>query len=119
MTDFPKALAEPAPPRRTNWIPSRKWLSGGLGGVISYFIVLEAGKLGFPIPVELQGMLPGIVMGIIYYLMPSAKQDIVRNLDNEIVGMAVADPASPVTQSGIAAAVQENKTAAIIAGTRA
>lgn len=94
------------PPRKVNWIPSRKAISGGIGGVVSYMLIVAASYAGYPIPAELQGMIPGAITWLIYYLVPSSEQDIVRNLDNKIVAMAVADPTSPVTQPKIAAEVR-------------
>ena len=61
------------PPRKTNWIPSRKAISGGIGGVVSYLIIVAAGYAGYPIPTELQGLIPGAVTWVIYYLVPAAQ----------------------------------------------
>lgn len=95
-------------PRHTNWLPSRKAISGGIGGVLAYFVILGASYAGYPIPAELQASIPGAITWLIYYLVPASEKDIVRNLDNKIVAMAVVDPNSPVSQSAIAAEVQAN-----------
>lgn len=98
-------MAIAPPPRSTNWLPSRKAISGGFGGIVAYFVILGASYAGYPIPPELQASIPGAITWLVYYLVPASEQDIVRNLDNKIVAMAVADPASPVSQPAIAAEV--------------
>lgn len=110
MSDFasvkPSDTPPAEPPRKVNWIPSRKAISGGIGGIVSFAIITAASYFGYPLPVELQGMIPGAITWLIYYLVPSAQADIIRNLDNKIVAMAVADPTSPVTQAKIATEVR-------------
>ena len=100
------APSDPSP-KSTNWVPSRKAISGGIGGILSGFIVLAAAHFGYPLPQELQASLPAFITWLVYYLTPASDRDIVRNLDNKIVAMAVADPASPVTQNKIAAEVRK------------
>lgn len=94
------------PPRRTNWIPSRKAISGGFAGVLTFFIVAAANRYGYQIPVEMQVAIPAVITWLISYLVPASKQDIIRNLDNKIVALAVNDPASPVSVPAIAAEVR-------------
>lgn len=94
------------PPRKTNWWPSRKAIAGGIGGIVASTIAVVASKYGFTIPPDYLPYIATAIMGLIFYLVPSAQQDIIRNLDNKIVAMAVNDPDSPVTQNKIAAAVR-------------
>lgn len=94
------------PPRKTNWVPSRKAISGGFAGIGSFFIIALASYLGYPIPESLQAYIPAGITWLVYYLVPSSQADIVRNLDNQIVAMAVVDPSSPVSQGKIAAELQ-------------
>lgn len=95
------------PPRKTNWIPSQKAISGGLAGIVTFFVVTAAQYYGYAIPAELQAAIPGAITWLVYYLVPAADADIVRNLDNHIVALAVHDPTSPVSQPAIATAVME------------
>lgn len=101
-----KPVAPVAPPRTTNWLPSRKAISGGIGGILAYFVITAAAYAGYPIPLELQASIPAGITWLIYYFVPPSEKDVVRNLDNKIVAMAVVDPASPVTQAGVTAAVR-------------
>lgn len=102
-------MADPVPPpRKTNWVPSRKAISGGFAGIGSFFIIALASYLGYPIPESLQAYIPAGITWLVYYLVPASQQDVVRNLDNKIVAMAVADPTSPVSQPAIAAEVRDN-----------
>lgn len=100
-------MADPVPPpRKTNWIPGRKAISGGFAGIGSFLIIAAAAYFGYPIPDSLQAYIPAGITWLVYYLVPASQADVVRNLDNKIVALAVNDPASPVSVPAIAAEVR-------------
>lgn len=102
------------PPRKTNWIPSRKAVSAGIGGIIASTIAAVSLRYGYPIPAELLPPMAAGIMWLIYFLVPASKADIVRNLDNEIVAIAINDPTSPVSAPGIVHEVIKQGDAAAI-----
>lgn len=107
MPDPVKIQTPPDPPRKTNWVPSRKAISGGFAGIGSFLIIALASYFGYPIPDQLQAYIPAGITWLVYYIVPASEQDVVRNLDNKIVALAVNDPTSPVTQTKIAVEVQK------------
>lgn len=92
-----------------SWLPGRKVLAGGIGGVVA-FGILSVGKhygidpqpwadLIMPPPGTFNVMAiltGGITAGIAYIVPPSAK-DVVNHLNDDIIAMAQKDPNSPVT----------------------
>lgn len=82
---------------KTNWIPSRKVLSGGVAGVVSWAVLTGLGYFNVPIPLEMQVYLPALLTTLVSYLVPPAQQDIIRRLDDRLVAIAGKDPNSDVS----------------------
>ncbi len=87
-----------SPSPQQSWVPSQKVLAGGLGGLVAWAITYLLQKYaGITLDPEVKSWLVGAATIGITYITPVRAQDVVRQLNNEIVAMAQADPKSPVT----------------------
>lgn len=82
---------------KTNYVPSRKAIAGGVSGLIAWAILAGFGYFNVEVPLELQGLLPTLISTIVYYLVPPAQADILRRLDDRLVAIAGRDPKSDVS----------------------
>jgi hypothetical protein len=83
------------------WIPSRKSMSSGIAGVVTFVLMTAIRHFtGIDLPASLEMFIIGAVTWGINYLVPPSAQDVVNHLNNAIVKLAVEDPASPVTDAG-------------------
>lgn len=82
---------------KTNWIPSRKVLSGGVAGLTAWAILTGLGYFNIPVPLELQVYLPALITSLVSYLVPPAQQDVIRRMDDRLVAIAGHDPDSAVS----------------------
>jgi hypothetical protein len=71
------------------WFPDRKWLAGGVAGVITWaittFVVPEMN------PELITGAVAG-VMGVVYYFVPASISDVIKRGDVFLKNMNTADP---------------------------
>lgn len=91
-----------------SWIPPRKFLAGGLGGIVTWIIIWGLQHwLGFDIvsfaqelgisPDALQADISSVVALALVYVIPPAEADTAKNLNDKIVQAAMADPDSNVS----------------------
>lgn len=98
-----------AKPPLFSWPPDRKVWAGGLGGVVAWGIIgvvqhylninlqdMAHAVFGDTAP-DIQGILAVFVASAIAYLVPPAKQDIVKRIDNGLIKLANADQSNPTT----------------------
>ena len=64
----------------TKWIPDRKAVAGGIAGVISFFAIAAIPDLD---PELITGLVAGI-MGLVFYLVPPSKADLIRRADDTL-----------------------------------
>ena len=74
------------------WIPDRKYLSGGLSGVIAWALATFAGLDG-----ELSLQIAGAVAAAVAYFVPPSVGDIIKRVDDTIIGLARQSPDSPAS----------------------
>lgn len=64
----------------TKWIPDRKAVTGGIAGIVSFFILTAVPDLN---PETISGLIVGI-MGVVFYLVPPSKADLIRRADETL-----------------------------------
>lgn len=69
---------------KLHWLPDRKFLAGGVAGLVTWLLTLAASTAGVEIPAELMTSAVGLVMGAVYYLVPPSAADIVRRIDGDL-----------------------------------
>ena len=74
------------------WIPDRKYLSGGLSGVIAWALATFAGLDG-----ELSLQIAGAVAAAVAYFVPPSVGDIIRRVDDPTIVLARKPPDSPAS----------------------
>lgn len=80
----------------TSYIPDRKVVAGGLAGILTWALMLVAGRYGIVIDAGMQPVLVSFVGTLIGYLVPPSRRDILKRIDDQIVAIAAADPKVPV-----------------------
>ncbi len=83
---------------KTNYIPSRKIVAGGVSGILAWAILSGLGYYNVPVPEEWQALLPTILATIVSYIVPPATQDVIRRIDDKLIAIAGADPDSAVSR---------------------
>ena len=98
MPDAPVHPADPADSAPSqSAVPTRPMFYGALGSVVTWLVVLVAGRYGVTVPDYVQIAIPVIVgFGVAYIVPPSAK-DVANRLNDSIVALAAADPNIPVS----------------------
>lgn len=76
----------------TKWIPDRKYLAGGISGVIAWGLSSFAGLDG-----ELSLQIATAVAAVIAYFVPPSVNDIIKRVDDTIIGLARQSPNSPAS----------------------
>lgn len=120
--DPASALTQTNLTTKPNWLPSRKIISGGVGGILAWGLFAACSSwlhfdlatyvqpyvtAGFaifgvvPAP-SAQGGLAILIGGAIAYYTPPSARDIYLKLNNRLIALALADPKVPVTLAGVA-----------------
>lgn len=81
--------------------PDRKILAGGIAGLVAWGAMLGLRAAGFDVPPEAQALLTTLVSTAMGYLVPPSQHDIVKRLNDQLVAVAAADPAIPVSAGAI------------------
>ena len=82
----------------TKLVPDRKWWSGGLFQVAAFAIIMAANLYGgAAIPLEYAAMLAIGLGKAVEWAVPPSWMDVIKRMDNGVVAMAAASPASAVT----------------------
>lgn len=79
--------------------PDRKVLAGGVSGILTFTLTTYAG-----LDPELSGAVSAAVWGLVSYFVPPSAKEIIKRVDDTIIGLAVNDPDSPATAEGARAA---------------
>lgn len=82
------------------YIPDRKVLAGGIAGVLTWLITLGMSAAGVDIPAETVTGLVGGAMALAAYFIPPSKKDIIKRVDDTIIGLARQSPDSPASPNG-------------------
>jgi hypothetical protein len=69
---------------KRHWIPERKFLAGGVAGLVTWLLTLAASAAGVAIPPDLMTATVGLVMGAVYYMVPPAAEDVLRRIDGDL-----------------------------------
>ncbi len=82
-----------------SWLPDRKVWASGLTGVVAWFIVYFAGHyFNLAIPSDVQAQIAGGLGLLVAYIVPPSTRDTITRLNDELVKIAAADPAIPVSE---------------------
>jgi hypothetical protein len=79
-----------------SYIPDRKVVAGGFAGILTWALMLVAGRYGVVVDPAMQPVLASFAGTLIGYLVPPSQRDIIKRLDDQIVAIAAADPTVPV-----------------------
>ena len=82
----------------SKWVPDRKVIAGGTVAVLSWALMLAAGAFGVEVPLELQALLPTALGYLVSYVVPASVQDVIKRIDDALVQIAGASPASAVSR---------------------
>lgn len=93
-----------------SWMPDRKFLAGGVAGVITWLIITLANRYGLEIPQDMQNGITGIIAMALVYMVPSSKKDIIRRIDDKLIVLARNDPDSAASPPNTPAAVASAST---------
>jgi hypothetical protein len=74
------------------WIPDRKFLSGGIGGILAWALATYLGM-----DQEIATQIGAAVGAAIAYLVPPSVKDIIKRVDDTIIGLARQSPDSPAS----------------------
>lgn len=74
------------------WIPDRKWLSGGTAGIVAWAL---AAFLGMDQDIATQ--IGAAVGALVAYFVPPSIKDIIKRVDDTIIGLARQSPDSPAS----------------------
>lgn len=92
-----------------SWLPDRKILAGGIGGLLAFGILSGAKHYGWdlqpladmivppPGTVNVLAILTGGITTGLAYVVPSSAKDIEKRLNDQIIAMAQANPNVPVS----------------------
>lgn len=69
---------------KLHWIPERKFLAGGIAGILTWLVTLAAAYAGVDLPAETIGPLIVSAASAAYYLIPPSAQDIARRIDGDL-----------------------------------
>lgn len=94
----------------TTWLPDRKFLAGGIAGVMTWLIITLANRYGLEIPQDVQNGITGFIAMALVYLVPSSKKDIIRRIDDKLIILARNDPESAASAPNTPAAVASAST---------
>ena len=67
----------------SKWIPDRKFLAGGVSGVVAFFASQFAG-----LPAELATSVAGALWALAMYFVPASVEDTVKRVDQTIADLA-------------------------------
>lgn len=81
------------------YIPDRKWVAGGLSGVVAWGLLLLATHYGVVVPDWLQAALPLAVAKAIAYITWPAAKDVISRVNDDIASAAgyMPDPSAQAT----------------------
>jgi len=65
------------------WIPDRKFIAGGVSGVVAYFAATYTG-----LSAELAMQITGAVWAAVTYFTPASVTDVLKRIDQRIVDFA-------------------------------
>lgn len=74
------------------FLPDRKWLASGLAGILTWAAVQFAG-----LDAEVATAVVGGVMALVHYFVPPSVTDIIKRVDDTIIGLARSSPDSPAS----------------------
>lgn len=94
------------------WIPDRKYLAGGITGILSFIILTAAGSFGFPIDAAMAAQIAGGLMLLVSYFTPQSVDDIVSRVDGKIISI-VAEK-NPTAITAAAPAISANPTIPLV-----
>lgn len=78
------------------WIPGRKVLASGVGGLAAFLGVTAADQwLGISLPLEAGMALVGGLMSAVGYLVPTPAKEVVRMVDTVLKNTAAASGGTP------------------------
>lgn len=87
-----------ASPMKPSPIPPQNVWAGGLGAVVTWFIVYAlTNYLNFPVDPGLQTVISGFVGVVLAWVIPPSDNDVHKVLTDKIVQGAMADPESNVS----------------------
>lgn len=82
----------------SKWIPDRKVWSGGLFAVVAFLAVLASNTwAGTDIPLEAGAFIALGIAKVLEYFLPPSLLDKIKRINNDIVAIAAASPASKVS----------------------
>lgn len=81
-----------------SWLPDRNVLNGGIVGLVTWAILFVASYYGLDVPVSVQMAIPGVLAWAVTYLLPPSAKDVAKRLNDRIVALAAALPASAVSE---------------------
>jgi hypothetical protein len=82
----------------SKWIPDRKVWTGGLFAVLAFLAVLALNSwAGTDIPLEAGAFIALGLAKALEYILPPSLLDKIKRVDNDIVAIAAASPASRVS----------------------
>ena len=76
----------------SKWLPDRKWLASGVAGILTWALVAFAG-----LDAEVATAVVGGVMALVHYFVPPSVKDVIKRVDDTIIGLARSDPESPAS----------------------
>ncbi len=100
--------SEPGSSGVNSWIPPRKFLAGGIGGIVAWALIwglqhwlhfdLVTFAANFGVSIDaLQMYIASAVGAALVYIVPPSKADVVKHLNDEIVHAAQKDPDTNVS----------------------
>lgn len=76
------------------YIPDRKYLAGGLSGIIAWGLSTWAG-----LDPEVSMQIAAAIAAAVAYFVPPSVGDIIKRVDDTIIGLARQSPDSPASPS--------------------
>ena len=77
----------------SKWIPDRKAVAGGLAGVVAFFVMTAIPDLN---PETITALVAG-VMGLVFYLVPPSKADLIRRADDTLKALSEVNGDGEIT----------------------
>ena len=76
----------------TKWIPDRKYLAGGIAGIVAWALSTWAG-----LDAEVSMQVGTALAAVVAYFVPPSVNDIIKRVDDTIIGLARASADSPAS----------------------
>ena len=81
------------------WLPDRKWVAGGVVGVVLGVGYTVAVNLGVNIPEELAYSVIPIAMWLVAYFVPPSLQDKLKRVDDELKKIILGEGDNPPVEN--------------------